>query len=54
MKNIIVGATGQVGSLVAKALKAGDFPVKAAVRNADKILDKPLRCLSLMYLMNIN
>lgn len=40
--NIIVGATGQVGSNLIKELKKSGFPVRAVVRNPDKLADKSI------------
>lgn len=40
--NIIVGATGQVGSHVIQKLKTEGHPVRAVVRNADKLSEPPL------------
>jgi len=40
--NIIVGATGQVGSNLLKELKKDGFPVRAVVRNPDKVADKSI------------
>lgn len=40
--NIIVGATGQVGSNIIKELKNNSFPVKAVVRNPNKLSDKTI------------
>lgn len=37
--NIIVGATGQVGSQVIQQLKLQGYPVRAVVRNKDKLAD---------------
>ncbi|HLT06467.1 MAG TPA: NAD(P)H-binding protein [Cyclobacteriaceae bacterium] len=37
--NIIVGATGQVGSQVIQQLKQQGYPVRAVVRNKDKLAD---------------
>lgn len=41
--NIIVGATGQVGSNIIKELKNNSFPVRAVVRNPNKLSDKLLK-----------
>lgn len=38
--NIIVGATGQVGSMVLSEIQKKGFPVRAVVRNPEKITDK--------------
>ncbi|MFD2036338.1 NAD(P)H-binding protein [Belliella marina] len=38
--NIIVGATGQVGSNLISEIKRNGFPVRAVVRNPDKLSDK--------------
>ncbi|WP_313381175.1 NmrA family NAD(P)-binding protein [Proteiniphilum saccharofermentans] len=40
--NIIVGATGQVGSNLINELKNKGFPVRAVVRNPDKLSDKTI------------
>lgn len=40
--NIIVGATGQVGSNLISELKNNGFPVRAIVRNPDKLFDKTI------------
>lgn len=40
--NIIVGATGQVGSNLISELKNNGFPVRAVVRNPDKLSDKAI------------
>ncbi|NDW10177.1 NmrA family NAD(P)-binding protein [Dysgonomonas sp. 520] len=40
--NIIVGATGQVGSNLIGELKNSGFPVRAVVRNPDKLSDKTI------------
>lgn len=40
--NIIVGATGQVGSNIIKELKKNNFPIRAVVRNPDKFSDKTI------------
>jgi uncharacterized protein YbjT (DUF2867 family) len=40
--NIIVGATGQVGSNLVREIKRNGFPVRAIVRNPDKIIDKTI------------
>ena len=40
--NIIVGATGQVGSNLIREIKQNGFPVRAVVRNPDKIIDKTI------------
>ena len=40
--NIIVGATGQVGSNLIKGIKEKGFPVRAVVRNPDKLSDKTI------------
>ncbi|SKB44658.1 Uncharacterized conserved protein YbjT, contains NAD(P)-binding and DUF2867 domains [Parapedobacter luteus] len=40
--NIIVGATGQVGSNLISELKNNGFPVRAVVRNPDKLSDKTI------------
>lgn len=40
--NIIVGATGQVGSNLIRELKKRHFPVCAVVRNPDKLADKTI------------
>ena len=40
--NIIVGATGQVGSNLIKELKNNGFPVRAVVRNPEKFTDKTI------------
>ncbi len=40
--NIIVGATGQVGSNLLSELKNNGFPVRAAVRNPDKLSDRTI------------
>jgi len=37
--NIIVGATGQVGSQVVREIQRSGFPVRAVVRSADKLSD---------------
>lgn len=44
--NIIVGATGQVGSIVIREIKRNSFPVRAVVRNPDKIIDKTIETLT--------
>lgn len=38
--NIIVGASGQVGSILIHEIKNNGFPVRAVVRNPDKMADK--------------
>ena len=38
--NIIVGATGQVGSRLMKEIRSNGFPVRAVVRNPEKLSDK--------------
>lgn len=40
--NIIVGATGQIGSHLINELKANGFPVRAIVRNSEKLSDKTI------------
>ena len=40
--NIIVGATGQVGSCIIRELKNNGFPVRAVVRNPEKLSDKTI------------
>lgn len=40
--NIIIGATGQVGSNLVSELKNNDFPVRAVARNPDKLSDKTI------------
>ena len=40
--NIIVGATGQVGSNLVREIKAGGFPVRAVVRKPWKLSDKSI------------
>lgn len=40
--NIIVGATGQVGSTLISEIRRNGFPVIAVVRNPDKIIDKTI------------
>ena len=40
--NIIVGATGQVGSNLINEIKANGFPIRAVVRNPDKLSDKAI------------
>lgn len=40
--NIITGATGQVGSNLVKELKKRHFPIRAVVRNPDKLADKAI------------
>lgn len=40
--NIIIGATGQVGSNLINEIKANGFPVRAVVRNPDKLSDKTI------------
>ncbi|MGV8093145.1 MAG: NAD(P)H-binding protein [Mangrovibacterium sp.] len=40
--NIIVGATGQVGSNLISEIKRNGFPVRAVVRNPDKVTDKTI------------
>ncbi|NQD69926.1 NAD(P)H-binding protein [Sphingobacterium shayense] len=40
--NIIVGATGQIGSHLINELKANGFPVRAIVRNPEKLSDKTI------------
>ncbi|MEM1134287.1 MAG: NAD(P)H-binding protein [Bacteroidota bacterium] len=40
--NIIVGATGQVGSNLINTIKENGFPVRAVVRNPDKVIDKSI------------
>lgn len=40
--NIIVGATGQVGSNLVNEIKANGFPVRALVRNPEKLSDKTI------------
>lgn len=40
--NIIVGATGQVGSNLIKEIKRKGFPVRAVVRNPDNLTDKTI------------
>ncbi len=40
--NIIVGATGQVGSNLINELKNKGFPIRAVVRNPDKLSDKTI------------
>lgn len=40
--NIIVGATGQVGSNLINEIKTNGFPVRAIVRNPDKFSDKAI------------
>lgn len=40
--NIIVGATGQVGSNLINEIKGKGFPVRAVVRNPDKLTDKEI------------
>lgn len=40
--NIILGATGQVGSTLLREIKESGFPVRAVVRNPDKISDKTI------------
>ena len=40
--NIIVGATGQVGSNLISELKNNGFPVRAVVRNPDKLSDQAI------------
>jgi uncharacterized protein YbjT (DUF2867 family) len=40
--NIIVGATGQVGSILISEIKRNGFPVRAVVRNPDKLADKTI------------
>ena len=40
--NIIVGATGQVGSNLIKEIKENGFPVRAVVRNPEKLFDKTI------------
>lgn len=38
--NIVVGASGQVGSILIHEIKNNGFPVRAVVRNPEKIADK--------------
>ncbi|SFC75276.1 Uncharacterized conserved protein YbjT, contains NAD(P)-binding and DUF2867 domains [Parapedobacter composti] len=40
--NIIVGATGQIGSHLVTELQKSGFPVRAVVRNPEKLADKNL------------
>ena len=40
--NIIIGATGQVGSHLIREIKENGFPVRAVVRNPDKLSDKSI------------
>lgn len=40
--NIILGATGQVGSNLISELRNNGFPVRAVVRNPDKLFDKTI------------
>lgn len=40
--NIIVGATGQVGSYLLNEIKRKGLPVRAVARNSDKIIDKSI------------
>ncbi len=40
--NIIVGATGQVGSNLISEIKRNGFPVRAVVRNSNKVFDKTI------------
>ena len=40
--NIIVSATGQVGSNLIREIKNRGFPVRAVVRNPDKLADKTI------------
>ncbi|TRX58853.1 nucleoside-diphosphate sugar epimerase [Fulvivirga sp. M361] len=40
--NIIVGATGQVGSNLINEIKRNRFPVRAVVRNPKKLVDKTI------------
>jgi len=40
--NIILGATGQVGSNLISELRNNGFPVRAVVRNPDKLSDKTI------------
>ncbi|HLR00716.1 MAG TPA: NmrA family NAD(P)-binding protein [Sphingobacterium sp.] len=40
--NIVVGATGQVGSNLIKEIKRKGFPVRAVVRKPDKLTDKTI------------
>lgn len=40
--NIIVGATGQVGSNLINEIKRNGFPVRAVVRNTNKLSDKTI------------
>src|SRR5690554_1497823 len=40
--NIIVGATGQVGSNLLREIKGSGFPVSAVVRNPGKVRDKSI------------
>jgi len=40
--NIIVGSTGQIGSNLINELKNNRFPVRAVVRNPDKLSDKTI------------
>jgi uncharacterized protein YbjT (DUF2867 family) len=40
--NIIVGATGQVGSILINEIKQSGLPVRAVVRNAEKLRDKTI------------
>lgn len=40
--NIIVGTTGQVGSNLINEIKNNGFPVRAVVRNPDKLSDKTI------------
>jgi uncharacterized protein YbjT (DUF2867 family) len=48
--NIIVGATGQVGSNLIREIKRNGFPVRAVVRNPDKVIDKTIETLSLIHI----
>lgn len=40
--NIIVGATGQVGSILINEIKQNGLPVRAVVRNLEKLRDKTI------------